>query len=379
MSRQERPLPEIAYAVLERIGDAVIVLDEHRALHLVNESARRLLGYDLDEPMSGRCRLTTRGIDCENACPLTFAIEENVDRIDRFVTVYRTRDDRAVQLDVTVIPIRDRSGGFRGAIEILKPTEPDPGFFLAGPSPTATKLRRRLAAMAMSSTQVAIVGDRPACRDVAAAVHRFSGAPDHLFQMWEGSWEDVNPWPPGTVFADGEAAGDLLDTPIPDGWRVLIGCRSADCAPPACEIVELPTLHEFADDLPHIIAAWIDALAPGLGVTGAALERLTRYARDRGLQPLEGVLRKTVATANDRIEESDVPVDGYCTAIIDELLRSPNPMAAIEELVLREVLERSDWRIQEAASRLGISRVTLWRKMKDLGIERSEAARRAEY
>jgi len=37
---------------------------------------------------------------------------------------------------------------------------------------------------------------------------------------------------------------------------------------------------------------------------------------------------------------------------------------------LREVLERSEWRMQEAADRLCISRVTLWRKMKELGIEK---------
>jgi transcriptional regulator of acetoin/glycerol metabolism len=34
------------------------------------------------------------------------------------------------------------------------------------------------------------------------------------------------------------------------------------------------------------------------------------------------------------------------------------------------VLDRSEWRMQEAADRLGISRVTLWRKLKDHGIER---------
>jgi transcriptional regulator of acetoin/glycerol metabolism len=39
--------------------------------------------------------------------------------------------------------------------------------------------------------------------------------------------------------------------------------------------------------------------------------------------------------------------------------------------VLREVVELCGWRMQEAADRLGISRVTLWRKMKDLGIEKN--------
>ena len=44
---------------------------------------------------------------------------------------------------------------------------------------------------------------------------------------------------------------------------------------------------------------------------------------------------------------------------------NPKPLAALERRVLREIVELSGWRMQEAADRLGISRVTLWRKMKD--------------
>ena len=77
-----------------------------------------------------------------------------------------------------------------------------------------------------------------------------------------------------------------------------------------------------------------------------------------------------VAVAGDRIEESHIPVDGYGTALVDELLQESDPLSALEERLLREVLERSEWRMQEAADRLCISRVTLWRKMKELGIEK---------
>ena len=51
-------------------------------------------------------------------------------------------------------------------------------------------------------------------------------------------------------------------------------------------------------------------------------------------------------------------------------MKAPNPLAALEERLLREVLERCGWKMQDAAERIGISRVTLWRKMKDLGIEK---------
>jgi transcriptional regulator of acetoin/glycerol metabolism len=55
---------------------------------------------------------------------------------------------------------------------------------------------------------------------------------------------------------------------------------------------------------------------------------------------------------------------------VDELLRTPNPLLAAEGMLIREVLERSGWRVQDAADRLGVSRVTLWRKMRDHSIGR---------
>ena len=70
------------------------------------------------------------------------------------------------------------------------------------------------------------------------------------------------------------------------------------------------------------------------------------------------------------MEEEHLPVNGARTVLVDELLQSENPLAALEEKVLREVLERYDWKMQDAADRLGISRVTLWRKLKELNIDR---------
>jgi hypothetical protein len=62
---------------------------------------------------------TTHGVDCEHACPLTFALESRLDHVEDFATVYTSRDGRALPLKVTVIPMRAPDGGFRGAIEIL--------------------------------------------------------------------------------------------------------------------------------------------------------------------------------------------------------------------------------------------------------------------
>lgn len=355
--------------VLDQLGEAVIVLDHQRTLHHVNDAARRLLGYEHGQRVGGRCKLTTRGVDCENSCPLTFALETGLDRVEDFATVYHTVDGRALALRITVIPLTDERGDFLGAVEILRPTDPNPGFYLAGCSAASDALRERVTALARDQRDVCLVGEAPACRDVARAMHRFSGMPANLFQSWNGSWDGINPWPPGTMFASVDEVGGLVDGNRPDGWRVIIGGTcAADVS--SLEILQLPSIEERKEDLPAMIAAWIEELSPRTGVSQAALERLARVARDRGLEELERVLAAALAVAGDCVEEGHLPVDGYHTAFVDELLKAPKPLAALEERLLREILERCGWRMQEAAERVGVSRVTLWRKMKDLGIEK---------
>jgi PAS domain S-box-containing protein len=358
--------------VIEHLDQAVIVLDHQRILRLVNDAARRLLGYETGQTIGGRCRLTTRGVDCENACPLTFAIEEGLERVEDFATVYRTRDDRLLPLRITVIPFRNQDGEFRGAVEILRPSEPDYGFVMAGHSAASDDLRERVRMAARVNVDVMVVGESVACQDVARALHRLTGAPEDLFRRWKGSWEGETAWPPGTIFADGDDLGSLAAAQRPEGWRVIIGARSAEGVDSTSMVLELPPLESRTEDLPQMIGAWIEGLSPRKTLSPGALSRLVRLARERGLGPLEEVLASAITLAGDRIEESHIPVDGYGTALVDELLQESDPLAALEARLLREVLGRSGWRMQEAAERLGISRVTLWRKMKDLGIERPD-------
>ncbi len=358
-------------AVLDQLGEAVIVIDDQRNLRHVNQAARRLLGYDDSQPVVGRCRHTTQGVDCEHSCPLTYALEAGLQQVESFAAVYRTASGEAVSLDVTVVPLLDHEHGFQGAVEILRPSTPRSGFFMCGHSETAGELRRRAQAAARGGGDLVIVGEAPACRDVARAIHRLSGLPDSLFHSWRGSWEGIAPWPPGAVFADGDGARAVLEGERRDGWRLYVGARSGEGLPDGFDVVRLPTLQKLAPDLPRMIAAWVDELAPGTRVSASALERLANLASERGLEGLESVLVTAAAAAGDRIDDAHLPTDGARPVFVDELLRADKPLAALEERVVREVVELCGWRMQEAADRLGISRVTLWRKMKDLGIEKN--------
>ena len=357
------------FDLLDHLGEAVIVLDDRRMLRHVNVAARRLLGYEQGQELGGRCKLTTRGVDCENACPLTFALDHDLDRVEDFATTYTTVDGRSVSLRVTVIPIVGKSGDFRGAVEILRPVEPRPGFLMAGTSPASEAFRERVSALARTGRDVCLVGEPPACLDVARALHRYSGLPEELFLVWEGSWGQAEPWPPGTVYSYEEGTDCAPGSDRPEGWRIVKGAPEAP-GQSSFEVLVLPSVDELEEDLSRIIASWIEELAPRTMVAPGALKTLMRVARDRGFSGLGGVLSTALAVAGERVDESHLPVDGYRTAFIDELLQAPKPLAELEKQLLREVLERCGWRMQEAADRVGISRVTLWRKMKDLGIEK---------
>jgi PAS domain S-box-containing protein len=354
--------------VLDHLGEAVIVMDEDRILRHVNDAARRLLGYEEGHAVGSRCRLTTRGVDCENACPLTFALQAGLDRVEDFETVYRNVDGQAVRLRVTVIPMTGSNGDFKGAVEILRPLDPDPGFFMCGRSAAARAMRQRAAELARSRAHVLLAGPAPACRDVALALHRYSGLAPELFRDWTGSWDDIGPWPPGTVYACGDDAESLLRSSPPDGWRLIVGAARRRPCDSGFELFELAELDKLESDLESMVTRWVAELAPAVQMTPAALGELTRLARDGGLGELEGVICEMGCGSGGTVDAEDLPCGQ--TSLLDELLQAEKPMAALEERLLRAALERCDWRMQEAAEKVGVSRVTLWRKMKDLGIER---------
>jgi len=360
--------------VFDRLAEAVIVIDRQHTIRYINQPACHLLATTALEAVGGPCRHTTRGVDCGPACPLTYALECQLDIVENFSAVYERDDGRQVPLKVTVIPLRDAAGEVTGSVEILRPREADPGFFLVGSSPLALALRARLNDLAGGDSHLVLVGEALCCADVAEAVHRFSGLAPNLFRRWEAGWEHERPWPPGTVVAEGEMAAVALASTPPPGWRVVVTASEAPTLDEArlrpLHMVRLPSPAQLREDLPLMLTAWVERRAPGTRVMPAALDRVARMTVDLGWAPVWEVLRLALAAAGDRIDECHLSLDCYGGAMVDELLRETKPLAALEGRLLREVLDRCGWRMNAAAGRLGISRVTLWRKLKEHGIEK---------
>ncbi len=349
-------------------------MDGERQLLFANRRARKLLGFKEGEIVAGRCRTNTNGIDCEIACPLTFALEHGRAEVRDFETVYRGREGSAVPLRVTVVPLFDQDGKFSGAVEFLRERSVDPGFFLAGKGAESEALKTRLGELSVGTSDVILVGERSARQDVARTLHRFSAMGDDQFLVWPLGEDDRMSLSEGMCFADDGQASSLWESSVPEGWRRIFGVSDLNGLRPtpgqAVDIVHLPSPDALKNDLPVLLASWIERLREDLEVSSEAMGRLVEISLERGLDGVSEILPVAVAVANQRLDVCDLPQPSAQTIFIDRVLESDDPLGTLEHRLLTEVLERCDWRMQEAADRLGMSRVTLWRKTREYGIER---------
>lgn len=316
--------------------------------------------------------MATRGTDCQDACPLSCALEAGADLIPEFSAVYHKKDGQPVPVHVTIVVLRDERGQMLGALELLSPREPELGFFLQGVSPVAARLREEVRDLAAVDDTVIIVGEEPARYDVAWSIHRAAGLDDSLFRHWRADDERELPWPPGTVYIEVDGHKPPLPVDGGRGWRILAGTdRTEDFArEDGIRLLVLPSLAEREEDLPWMLRSWVSRLSGGrVKVAPDALDRLIGLAMRESLTDVRRTLVAAVARAGDQLEVSDLGGgDPGSLPAMDEMIASEDPLMTMEARILEELLKRSNWKMQEVANRLGISRVTLWRKLREHGI-----------
>jgi PAS domain S-box-containing protein len=147
--------------------------------------------------------------------------------------------------------------------------------------------------------------------------------------------------------------------------------------------VYVPALREKRGDIPllvnHFLAKfnratkekYIERLSP------QALDILMKYNFPGNVRELENIIEYAYIRCNGSVIEpahfptelleDDSPSQGG--DMFDRIVRSKNPLELMQKEVIERVLAEEDWVYQNAARRLGISRTTLWRKLKELRIE----------
>ncbi len=127
--------------------------------------------------------------------------------------------------------------------------------------------------------------------------------------------------------------------------------------------VELPALRERSD-----LAAMVTRLLAGRAITPAALQCLLAHPWPGNLRELRNVLDYAASLAGEGpIDLDDLP----------ELQASPrlgtpgaanDTSAAADPQALRQALQQAQWNVSAVARQMGLSRMTLYRRMKRAGI-----------
>ena len=138
--------------------------------------------------------------------------------------------------------------------------------------------------------------------------------------------------------------------------------------------IEIPPLRERRADIEplarHLLARICERYGRSLILSPDALRRLLLYRWPGNVRELENALEYAVAVCRGQtIHAEDLPAE----------LLGPDPApawilpldeAASPELdQLRAALETHRWRREETARALGMSRTTLWRRMRELGLQ----------
>ncbi|MCZ6676407.1 MAG: sigma 54-interacting transcriptional regulator [Candidatus Poribacteria bacterium] len=137
--------------------------------------------------------------------------------------------------------------------------------------------------------------------------------------------------------------------------------------------IVLPPLRERRDDIPLLIQHFIRKFnrqnRKSIGdVLPEVLELLMEYSYPGNVRQLENIIEHAfVKCSGDTIETKHLPAE--LTAAKDDILTlafmAEKPLATLERELIKKVLAQCDGKPKLAAKRLGISRTTLWRRLRE--------------
>jgi DNA-binding NtrC family response regulator len=160
--------------------------------------------------------------------------------------------------------------------------------------------------------------------------------------------------------------------------------------------IELPPLRERAADIPGLAMHFLEMHAAELhrqiiGFTPDAMQLMQRYTFPGNIRELSNIVeRAAVLSKGQMITAEDLPTHvqsapemnvptlrlaesedlPWVPTTLDEALREP------ERRILTAALNANNWNRQKTADVLGINRTTLYKKMKQLGLDGGELAGR---
>ena len=148
--------------------------------------------------------------------------------------------------------------------------------------------------------------------------------------------------------------------------------------------IHVPSLRERKEDIPLLVEHFVQKYRPRYfagreeqfqGISNRALALLLEYEWPGNVRELEHAIEYAmVSTTANRIERAFLPASIRRLQIPDAVLQPPRaPVSTVEaprpeEAELRQALEANHWNASRTARALGISRTTLWRRMRRLSL-----------
>ncbi len=140
--------------------------------------------------------------------------------------------------------------------------------------------------------------------------------------------------------------------------------------------VHVPPLRERKSDIPSLVRCFLDRFAPDspLAITAAAMNALLQYDWPGNVRELENCIERAVALRNhDRLDVADLPsalCDSPASTIVSEPFapEAPTDLEHLERITIQRVFEQVHGDKTLAGKMLGISRATLYRKLKRYNI-----------
>ena len=137
----------------------------------------------------------------------------------------------------------------------------------------------------------------------------------------------------------------------------------------------IPPLRERREDIPLLVEHFLDRFnrkqGRALRLEDDALQLLLGHPWPGNVRELEHALERMVILGEgDTITIDDLPSRIANGGEAEGAAPSRGSLADTEKAHIREMLERHGWNYSRTADALGISRTTLWRKLKEYGFNR---------
>jgi transcriptional regulator with PAS, ATPase and Fis domain len=140
--------------------------------------------------------------------------------------------------------------------------------------------------------------------------------------------------------------------------------------------ITVPPLRQRVEDIPGLAQAFLgqaeaEVGRSGLSFSDEAIAALQAFTWPGNVRQLRNVVLRAAATApRQQIEAADLPPDVRLPAAASPAAPGLAPAGGGEAQALASLLESCEWNVARAAAELGVSRMTLYRRLQRHGLSR---------